>query len=412
MQLVVFNSPELQHLVVLKADWLLTDIVGHLCSPRYFRQPISFNEEARADRKKVERVLSGLGGPGDLILMMIESIGICIIDENEVILPSKLPDRGLDDKQTQLGLWEKDSHRTTYSGIFFKCDEGLPMSPGVAPLMQTKCYNHFKKEHGTASYLWRRGIRVQPICSEVQGTVCVAPSRLGIFIACRGPKRSQRHQYALIQILSKIVREVVSSVSPGTKLQKLILSPTELAQLVEKRSSVYPSVFYSVEEAVDHMKFGRDIIMPENSARNGITDNVVDLLFHLQDSHVHFISDNSLQELSAVLLTPTFRSSQYRTWIYLAEHLGFSPLDIERMRNLPDPVKDMLDRWARSGYNNSIQELRRLCSEINYDAARVLDIEARQVRKVMNDCKLCVVTNGMELTQDAIHVQATPSFQL
>eukprot|EP00117_Sycon_ciliatum_P045138 scpid12938/ scgid32479/ Death-associated protein kinase 1 len=55
-EVVVFSTTEdLRHVVVLRAEWLLTTIVGHLCSPKNFpRVLISFedHDSARADKKK------------------------------------------------------------------------------------------------------------------------------------------------------------------------------------------------------------------------------------------------------------------------------------------------------------------------------------------------------------------------
>ena len=380
LQLVVFTKPELEDIVVLKADWLLTEVVGHLCSPRNFRNTIEFNDDARAPKKVVEKALSCQGGPGDKILKMIETIGICIIDEEEVILPSKLPDHRPREKQTQIGLWEKDDSLTDYAGIYYKCDGGVPMSPGVAPLMQTKCYNLFKKDHDSSSYLWRRGIRVQPWNSQVQGAVCVSPSRLGIYIACRGPPNSQRYMYALIQILSKRVLEVVDSVSPGSTLQKWLLSPNELKRLVEKSSAEYPTIFYKPDDVALLMDSKQETVIPADSAKHGISDNVVNLL-HLPDTHVHLMSTSGRRLLVQAFDAPTLRSPHVKIWHNLAERLEFAPSRIEHMKTLPDPVEIILDEWGRRGYNNSYNELRRLCSDLSFDAGRVLEDEARRVRR-------------------------------
>ena len=347
LQLITFESPQLKDTVVIDPTWLLTRVVGQLCSPKFFPQPhVAFDEDGRARKEDVIKSLSEPKQPGAIILDMLTQLGLCIIDRHHVIVPSKLPP--LKASWCPIGGWLRNEKNTHYAGVRFTCEGSIPLSAGFVVLLQTRIFSDFSRHHGMAPKLTLRCLTVVPCQSDVQGTVIVHPTRLAVDVVARGPDDSQRDMFALLQILCRQVRDTADQYSPGSVLDLHILSSSELCATVNDQSTEFPRVMYS-PSAVRKANRGNQLMdHPDRQS----ADKALDLLY-LPPNHIHLVSAESLNALCALLDLPSDRD-----WKHFAEVLGFSVSEIRNLMFQPDSkTKHMLRLWAERSPNNSVKRL-------------------------------------------------------
>lgn len=372
MQLMTFESPRLKDTVVIEPTWLLTGVVGQLCSPEFFPQPHINFRQGKAQKEDVVKSLSTSHQPGIVVLDMLAQLGLCIIDGDDVIVPSKLD--ALERGQVQIGGWLDDPELNHYAGVRFTCEESIPLSAGFVVLLQTRVFSEFKRHQHKLPKLFLRCANVYPCQSDVQGTVVVHPTRLAVDIVVRGPDSSQRDLYALIHIMCEQIRDVSGQYSPGTVLRQHILSSSELSTVIKTQRVDFPRITYrpaDVHEAV------RGNQMLDHPLQEGKADRALSLL-HLPPTHIHLISKESLDSLCALLDSPSDRN-----WKHYAEVLGFEVREIFLMdQKLGSKTKHMLESWATRSPNNTLQRLLDCFESVKYsnvEAAKVLREESQKV---------------------------------
>eukprot|EP00117_Sycon_ciliatum_P023935 scpid25118/ scgid20228/ Ankyrin-3; Ankyrin-G len=403
-ELVTFESPTLKDTIVIEPEWLLTTIVGQLCSPKFFFPQLRVTfEKGRAAKEDVVQRLTAPHQPGAMVLDMLMQLGLCVVEQNNVIVPSKLPP--LDSDHTQIGNWQARTTPLKYAGVRFSCEESIPLSAGFVVLLQTRTFSEFQQQQGKISRLWLRGVGVSPCASEVQGTIGVHPTRLAVDVAVRGPAGSQRDMFALLHILCELVVSSATQYSPGTVLCKLVLSAAELQDKVETPTLAYPGVTYLPSDVENAIRGNRIV----ESTDSEVSDRALDLL-HLPPTHIHLISACSLEKLCEVLDTPSDRD-----WKHLAERLGFTCAEISTSIGQTPGSKTaaLLQRWARKSPNNCVERLLRVQehpSKGNIPAAKILREELQKpflgtpnlfVARKMGCRDLWISHHGVSFTLDS-----------
>ena len=246
-EIVSFQKPGLRKYVVIEPQWLLSHIVGILMSPEHFPPPHVVYKHGRTKRSLAEAAVHNPHVPGKETLEMVAQLGLCILEEEDMIAPSKLDTRR--DRETWIARADLDM----YFGIRFSC-ECVPMSPALFPQLQVHLYNKFLDLCGQVSQLWKDGIRVALLKSNAEGLLEAQRDQMAINVAVRGSSMFPRDPYLLLQLLREQVLYVAEEFSPGSDMSMKILSSKELSALADKGSTEAPLITYKEQDVKDAME--------------------------------------------------------------------------------------------------------------------------------------------------------------
>ena len=187
-EILSFDTPGLQNVLIIDPPWLLHDVIGALLSPGNFPPPcVQYDKNGRATRKRVEAALKANFGSlldhGKTLHMVVE-IGLCILDsdqqrtgdDEDVIVPSKM-----EISRNLHAVLLPGDLVAIWFGIELLCSE-VPLSVCLFPQLQVYLHNYLLQHCKQKPIMWsgHTGGLAVALCHEhVMGIVEARRSRDG-----------------------------------------------------------------------------------------------------------------------------------------------------------------------------------------------------------------------------------------
>ncbi|XP_078608865.1 uncharacterized protein LOC144880518 isoform X2 [Branchiostoma floridae x Branchiostoma japonicum] len=257
---VIFNSPSTSDpIIVLKPNWLCTDVIGPMMAPVNF--PIPRPERTSEDyvtRAEIQRVFQDVADV-DLLITLLQEFQLChSYDGQTFIFPGLLTQTMPPDK------WQLTQEpKVVYFGKQVQCADTTDMfSSGFFPRVQTR----LMRELENRPLLWRDGAK----CADrnVEGLIKLSPDGRAVNICVRSAQGDKVQCGKMLQQLENIIADVLDECSPGTGTVEKVLSARALK---EHREEFYS---YGKEEISKAAAEGGTILHPTL----GFTEQVSDLL--------------------------------------------------------------------------------------------------------------------------------------
>ncbi|XP_078608745.1 death-associated protein kinase 1-like [Branchiostoma floridae x Branchiostoma japonicum] len=366
---VIFKCPSSSDpIIVLKPNWLCTDVIGPMMAPVSF--PIPRPERTSEDyvtRAEIQRVFQDVADV-DLLITLLQEFQLChSYDGQTFIFPGLLTQTMPSDK------WQPiHEPKVVYFGKQVQCADSTDMfSSGFFPRVQTR----LMRELENRPLLWRDGAK----CADrnVEGLIKLSPDSRAVNICVRSAQGDKGQCGKMLQQLENIIADVLDECSPGTGTVEKVLSALALKEHMEEFYS------YGKEEISKAAAEGGTIIHPTL----GFTEQVSDLLCGEDE-------DPRLQGLVNYCDKVTKEVSN--EWDLLALKLGFNDNEIGVIRDLkPDQdhrCREMLTRWKdREGREATLQVLKEALKEIGQvRVAEILDVDVKDyfdtvIKEASND---------------------------
>ncbi|CAH1270863.1 DAPK1, partial [Branchiostoma lanceolatum] len=257
---VIFTCPIASDpIIVLKPNWLCTDVIGPMMAPVNF--PIPRPERTSEDyvtRAEIQRVFQDVAD-ADLLITLLQEFQLChSYDGHTFVFPGLLTQTMPRDK------WQPTTEpKVVYFGKQVQCALSTDMfSSGFFPRVQT----HLMKELENRPLLWRDGAKCYD--NLVEGLIKLSPEGRAVNICVRSTQGDKVQCGKMLQQLENIIADVLDECSPGTGTEEKVLSARALK---EHRDEFYS---YDKEEISKATAEGGTIVHPTL----GFTEQVSDLL--------------------------------------------------------------------------------------------------------------------------------------
>ena len=314
-EIISFQKPELKKYLVIKPEWLLSHIVGILMSPEHFPPPHVVYQHGRTKRSLAEAAVNNAHMPGKDTLEMVAQLGLCILEEEDMIVPSKL------DTERESTIWTAREDLDLYFGIKVTC-RTVPMSPALLPQLQVHLHNKFLELTGQASKLWKGGLHVTLHNSNAEGLLEAQRDQMAVNVIVRSSSELARDAYLLLQLLREQVLFVADEFSPGSDMYVKILSSNELRSLADRGSTAAPMIAYEEQDVRNAMERDPRLIRPRDGS--GRPEDPLALMFDLPSTHVLLMTAKNRKSLCKAI----GGSGNATVWLKLAKRLGM--IDISK----------------------------------------------------------------------------------
>ena len=365
-EIISFQKPELKKYIVVEPQWLLSHIVGILMSPEHFPPPHVVYHHGRTKRSLAEAAVNNPHMPGKDTLEMVAQLGLCILEEEDMIVPSKL------DTKRDTTTWIARDDLDLYFGIKFICHD-VPMSPALVPQLQVHLYNKFLELCGQVSKLWKDGIHVTLQNSNAEGLLEAQRDQMAINVAVRGSSSLARDAYHLLQLLREQVLFKAEEFSPGSDMSVKILSSEELRQLADKGSPKPPSVCYDEEDVKKAMEQAPRLIRPRDGS--GEPEDPFALMA-LPPTHLLLMSEGNRIRFCEVMNSRTADDELRGKRSTFAKYLGAADIPLRSTEIASDPTGKLLMAWAHQSAHNTVDRLLEVVTAMQqHEAAAILKAE-------------------------------------
>ena len=373
-EIISFQKPELKKYIVVEPQWLLSHIVGILMSPEHFPPPHVVYQHGRTKRSLAEAAVNNPHMPGKDTLEMVAQLGLCILEEEDMIVPSKL------DTERNTTTWIARDDLDLYFGIKFICHD-VPMSPALVPQLQVHLHNKFLELCGQTSKLWKDGIHVTLQNSNAEGLLEAQRDQMAINVAVRGSSALARDAYHLLQLLREQVLFKAEEFSPGSDMSVKILSSKELRQLADKGSTKPPSVCYDEENVKKAMEQAPRLIRPRDSS--GEPEDPFALMV-LPPTHLLLMSEGNRDHFCEVMNRRNHGDGLASKRLALAQRLRLSGVLRQSDKTTPNPTEALLKMWSRRSATNTVDRLLEVVTAMeDSEAAAILEDELRLMKSCM-----------------------------
>ncbi|KAI8503856.1 Unconventional myosin-XVI [Branchiostoma belcheri] len=255
-------------IIVLKPNWLCTDVFGKVMAPENFPiqhlRTIEGEDVDVVTKGEIQNVFQDVTDV-DLLITLLQEFQLChTYDGQEFIIPGLLTQTMPPEK------WVKTENpaKTVYFGKQVQCADTTDMfSSAFFPRVQTRLMRELKNR----PLLWRDGAKC--FDSNVESLIKLSPDGRSVNICVRseqGDKPSCRQMFEKIEF---ILINVLDEVSPGTTTEERVLSARVLK---EHREEFYS---YSMDQ-IDKAKAEDGIVHHDIL---GFSEDVDDLLYGGRD---------------------------------------------------------------------------------------------------------------------------------
>ncbi|XP_078689039.1 death-associated protein kinase 1-like [Branchiostoma floridae x Branchiostoma belcheri] len=257
---IIFTCPSSSDpIIVLKPNWLCTDIFGPMMAPVNF--PILRLERTSEDyvtREEIQRVFQDVADV-DLLITLLQEFQLCHSYDGKIFI---FP--GLLTQTMPAEVWKPTPEpRAVYFGKQVQCAHSTDMfSSGFFPRVQTR----LMREQENRPLLWRDGAKC--VDRNVEGLIKLSPDGRAVNICVRSVQGDKVQCGKMLQQLENIIADVLDECSPGTGTKEKVLSARALK---EHREEFYS---YGKEEISKAAAEGGTIVHPSL----GFTEQVSDLL--------------------------------------------------------------------------------------------------------------------------------------
>ncbi|XP_078689231.1 death-associated protein kinase 1-like [Branchiostoma floridae x Branchiostoma belcheri] len=372
---IIFICPSSSDpIIVLKPNWLCTDVIGPMMAPVNF--PIPRPERTSEDyvtREEIERVFQDVADV-DLLITLLQEFQLChSYDGQTFIFPGLLTQTMPADK------WQPTPEpKVVYFGKQVQCADSTDMfSSGFFPRVQTR----LMREQENRPLLWRDGVKC--VDGDVEGLIKLSPDGRTVNICVRSVQGDKEQCGKMLQQLENIIAEVLEESSPGTGTVEKVLSARALK---EHREEFYS---YGMEEISKAAAEGGRIVHPIL----GFTEQVSDLLY------VETPLTRNRPELVQALrhVEPILDHLQARDILTVEE------CDVIRANATPQHrARALLDTVGRKG-EDAVQVFQSVLGEVDARAADML-MATRQADEVQ-DKEDQLTRHRPELVQALRHVE-------
>ncbi|XP_019636860.1 PREDICTED: death-associated protein kinase 1-like [Branchiostoma belcheri] len=257
---IIFTCPSSSDpIIVLKPNWLCTDVFGPMMAPVNFPIPrLERTSEDYVTREEIQRVFQDVADV-DLLITLLQEFQLChSYDGQTFIFP------GLMKQTIPAEVWKPTPEpRAVYFGKQVQCAESTDMfSSGFFPRVQTR----LMREQENRPLLWRDGAKC--VDRNVEGLIKLSPDGRAANICVRSAQGDKVQCGKMLQQLENIIADVLDECSPGTGTEEKVLSARALT---EHREEFYS---YGKEEISKAAAEGGTIVHPSL----GFTEQVSDLL--------------------------------------------------------------------------------------------------------------------------------------
>ncbi|CAH1270762.1 DAPK1 [Branchiostoma lanceolatum] len=346
-EILFFTPATSKPIIVLKPNWLCTDVIGPMMAPLNF--PIPRPERTSEDyvtRAEIQRVFQDVADV-DLLITLLQEFQLChSYDGQTFIFPGLLRQTMPPDK------WQPTPEpKVIYFGKQVQCADSTDMfSSGFFPRVQTR----LMRELENRPLLWRDGAKC--VDKDVEGLIKLSPDGRAVNICVRSAQGDKVQCGKMLQQLENIVADVLDECSPGTGTVEKVLS---VRALKEHREEFYS---YGKEEISKAAAEGGTIVHPTL----GFTEQVSDLLCvetPLTRNRPELVQ--ALRHVEPILDRLLSRGI-----------LSQEKCDVIRTKETPqDKARELLDIVERKG-EGAAREFKAVLEEVNPHAAGMIQDSA------------------------------------
>ncbi|XP_066289374.1 uncharacterized protein [Branchiostoma lanceolatum] len=355
-------------IIVLKPNWLCTDVIGPMMAPLNF--PIPRPERTSEDyvtRAEIQRVFQDVADV-DLLITLLQEFQLChSYDGQTFIFPGLLTQTMPPDK------WQLTQEpKVVYFGKQVQCADSTDMfSSGFFPRVQTR----LMRELENRPLLWRDGAKC--VDRNVEGLIKLSPDGRVVNICVRSAQGDKVQCGKMLQQLENIIADVLDECSPGTGTVEKVLSARALK---EHREEFYS---YGKEEISKAAAEGGTIVHPAL----GFTEQVSDLL----------CVETPLTRNRPKLVQALRHVEPILDRLLSRGILSQEECDIIRAKETPqDKARELLDIVERKG-DRAAREFKAVLEEVNPHAAGMIQDGARGLLGREEDP---LIKNRPELVRD------------
>ncbi|XP_078594476.1 uncharacterized protein LOC144872292 [Branchiostoma floridae x Branchiostoma japonicum] len=219
---VLFITPATSYpILVLKPNWLGTDVFGRIMAPDNFPIPHpEITSEDYVTRAEIQRVFQDVADV-DLLITLLQEFQLChSYNGREFIFP------GLLTKPMPDEVWQLTQEpKVVYFGKQVQCAESTDMfSSGFFPRVQTRLMRDLENH----PLLWRDGAKC--VDRNVEGLIKLSPDGRAVNICVRSAQGDKVQCGKMLQQLENIIADVLDECSPGTGTVENVLSARALKE--------------------------------------------------------------------------------------------------------------------------------------------------------------------------------------
>ncbi|KAI8497126.1 Unconventional myosin-XVI [Branchiostoma belcheri] len=255
-------------IIVLKPNWLCTDVFGKVMAPENFPiqhlRTIEGEDVDIVTKEEIQRVFHDVADV-DLLITLLQEFQLChTYDGQEFIIPGLLTQTMPPEK------WVKTENpaKTVYFGRQVQCADTTDMfSSGFFPRVQTRLMRELKNR----PLLWRDGAKCYD--SNVESLIKLSPDGRAVNICVRSEQGDKPSCRQMIRKIEVILNNVLDEVSPGTSTKERVLSARALR---EHREEIYSYSRDQINKAKAEDRIVHHDIL-------GFSEDVDDLLYGGRD---------------------------------------------------------------------------------------------------------------------------------
>ncbi|KAI8513299.1 Unconventional myosin-XVI [Branchiostoma belcheri] len=212
-------------IIVLKPNWLCTDVFGKVMAPENFPiQHLRISEVEDVDvvtKEEIQRVFQDVADV-DLLITLLQEFQLChTYDRKEFIIPGLLTQTMPPEK------WQPTANpaKTVYFGKQVQCADTTDMfSSAFFPRVQTRLMRELKNR----PLLWRDGAKC--FDSNVESLIKLSPDGRAVNICVRSEQGDKPSCRQMLEKIENILINVLGEVSPGTTTEERVLSARALRE--------------------------------------------------------------------------------------------------------------------------------------------------------------------------------------
>ncbi|XP_078700252.1 death-associated protein kinase 1-like [Branchiostoma floridae x Branchiostoma belcheri] len=263
-EILFVPTPNADPIIVLKPNWLCTDVFGKVMAPRNFPIQHLRTVDDVVTKEEIQKVFKDVADV-DLLITLLQEFQLChSFDGQKFIIPGLLTQTMPPEK------WQPTANpaNPVYFGKQVQCADTTDMfSSAFFPRVQTRLMRELKNR----PLLWRDGAKC--FDSNVEGLIKLSPDGRAVNICVRSEQGDKPSCRQMLETMENILTNVLEECSPGTNTEKRVLSARALR---EHKEDVYS---YSMDQ-INKAKEEDGIV---NHDILGFSEHVNDLLYGGKD---------------------------------------------------------------------------------------------------------------------------------
>ncbi|KAI8520640.1 Unconventional myosin-XVI, partial [Branchiostoma belcheri] len=263
-EILFVPTPKADPIIVLKPNWLCTDVFGKVMAPRNFPIQHLRTIDDVVTKEEIQKVFKDVADV-DLLITLLQEFQLChSFDGQKFIIPGLLTQTMPPEK------WQPTANqaKTVYFGKQVQCADTTDMfSSAFFPRVQTRLMRELKKR----PLLWRDGAKC--FDSNVEGLIKLSPDGRAVNICVRSEQGDKPNCRQMLETIENILTNVLEECSPGTNTEMRVLSARVLR---EHREGIYSYSMDQINKAKEEDGLVYHDIL-------GFSEDVDDLLYGGRD---------------------------------------------------------------------------------------------------------------------------------